>query len=141
MNGFTGSTLLMSSIRNLIVDHIFDFLKGCFQPSLFDFYWKSGDFYKILGSVMKWDTSEIDYPKYGNELFNYFTRTLNNLFKNFPIPFAESYAPLKSLCAFLIWSHIFNLVYLPLIFRFTCFTYQMSQEISYLYICHQSYLL
>ena len=70
MNGFTGYNLLVSSIINLIVDYIFNLLQGCFKPSFFELFWKFDDFCKILGSSMKRDTSETDYPKYGNELFN-----------------------------------------------------------------------
>ena len=33
---------------------------------------------KFMGFGMKWDTSEPNYPKAGNELFNYFTTNLNN---------------------------------------------------------------
>ena len=99
---------------------------NAFRQSFFDLCWKSGDFYKILGSGIKSDTSETDSPKYSNELFNYFITTLKILCKIFPILFAESYTPLHSLCAFLIWSRMFNIAYLALIFGFTCFTYQMS---------------
>ena len=67
MHGFNGSILLVSYIINLVVDYIFNFLQGFFQLSLFDLCCKSGDFCKILCSGMKWDTSETDYLKYGNE--------------------------------------------------------------------------
>ena len=126
MHGFTGYNLLMSSIEDLIVYYIFNFLKGCFRPILFDLCWKYGDFCKIMGSDMKWDTAETDHPKDGNELFNYFTTTLNTSCKMFPILFSDRYTSLQSLCDFLIWSRMFNIAYLALIFGFTCFTYQMS---------------
>ena len=58
---------------------------------------------------MKWDTSELNSLKEGNELFNDFTTTLNKLCKPLNILFADSSATLHSLCAFLIWSHIINL--------------------------------
>ena len=117
---------LLPSVIDLIVDYIFNLLKCCFQPSLFGLFCKYGGLCKILGSVMKWDTSETYYPKDGNELFNYFTTTLKTSCKIFPILFAGSYSPLKSLCAFLIFPSISNLASLVLIFVFTCFPYQMS---------------
>ena len=68
----------------------------------------------FLGFGMKYDTSEPNYPKVGNELFNSFTTALNNLFKPLTILFTDSLAPFHSICACLIQSLIFNLAYLAL---------------------------
>ena len=58
----------------------------------------------------------------------------------FPILLAESSAPLHSLCAFLIWLRIFNLAYLALIFRFTCFPYKIpSGEFIFIYLSSELY--
>ena len=43
---------------------------------------------KLLGSRMKCDTSEPDYPNTGNELFNKFQMTLKNLCNSFLILFS-----------------------------------------------------
>ena len=64
---------------------------------------------EILGYVMKFDTSDPDSTKVGNELFNSFTTAFNTLCGNFPILFAEISAPFHSLCASIIRSLIFNL--------------------------------
>ena len=69
MNGLTGYTLLLYSIRNIIVE-FFLFPSRLLSVKAFDFCWKSGDFCIILGYGMKWDTSETDYLKDGNEFFN-----------------------------------------------------------------------
>ena len=45
-----------------------------------------------------------------------------------PILLTESYATFHSLCAFLIWSHIFNLEHITLIFGCRCFLYQMPSR-------------
>ena len=63
---------------------------------------------KFLGSGMKCDTSEPDYPKVGNSFFSPFTTSLKTLFKKIPIIFAEIYAPFHSFCDCLIYSRIFN---------------------------------
>ena len=71
---------------------------------------------QFLGSRIKWDTSDPDSPKAGNEFFNYFKTTLKTLCKPLPILFADISAPLHPICAFLIWSHILNMKSLALIF-------------------------
>ena len=53
---------------------------------------------KFLGSGMKCDTFDPDFPKVGNELFYLFTKVLETLCKPFPILFAESSAPLHLPC-------------------------------------------
>ena len=36
---------------------------------------------------MKWDTYDPNYPKLGNELFNYFTKILKEILQTFTHPF------------------------------------------------------
>ena len=79
----------------------------------------------FLGYGMKCDIYEPDSTKLGNALFNSFETALNILCKTFPILFSESYNPLHSLCACLVWSRIFSLVYLALTFGCTWFPSQM----------------
>ena len=86
---------------------------------------------KFLGSGMKWDTSETDSTKSGNEFFNYFKTILKTFCKPLPILFAESSAPFHSLCVCLMWSHLFNLASLAWIFG--C-TYLPSQMYSRAYV-------
>ena len=69
---------------------------------------------KSLGSGMKSETYEPDYPKVGNELFSLFAVVLNNLCKHLPILFAESYDTFYSFFVCLICSLIFNLSSLAL---------------------------
>ena len=64
---------------------------------------------RLLGSGLKWNTSETEYPKVDNELFNSFTTALNTLCKTFHILLADSYAPFHSFYDCLIRSRIFNL--------------------------------
>ena len=64
---------------------------------------------KFLGSIMKCDTYETDYPKVFNTSFSFFTTALKNLFKHFPILFAESSAPFRSFWICLIRPRTFNL--------------------------------
>ena len=122
MHGVTGNPLFGSSIRKvrLLIRFSIAFNVDCsevFLTSIISLVTSA----KFLGSGMKRDTSDTDSPKDGNEFFNYFTKTLNNLCKTFSIIFAESSTPFRSLCDFLIWSRILNLVFLALIFRCTCF--------------------
>ena len=65
---------------------------------------------------MKCDTYDPYSPKVGNALFSLFTTALNTFFKRLPILFADSYAPFHLCFVCLIWSHIFNLSSLALIF-------------------------
>ena len=71
---------------------------------------------KFLGFGINWDTSEPDSPKLGNEFFNCFTTALNTFCKTLTISFSESSAPFHSFCYCLIWSNIFNITSLALIF-------------------------
>ena len=75
---------------------------------------------------MKCDTSDPDYPKVVNVLFNSFTTYLNTLFKPLRILFDDSSDTFHSLFVCLIWSSIFSLAYLALIYGCTCISYQMS---------------
>ena len=72
---------------------------------------------KFLGSGIKCDTSDPDSPKAGNELFNYFTMTLNTLCKHLLILISDSSSFFNSLYAFLIWSRILNMVFCVLMSR------------------------
>ena len=48
---------------------------------------------KLLGSGMKCDTSEPDYPKLVNAFFSSFTTALKNLCSLFPIIFSKIFDP------------------------------------------------
>ena len=74
---------------------------------------------KFLGYGINCDTSEPDYTKADNDLFNSFTAALNNLCKPFPIIFADIYSPLHSLWFCLIMSCVFSLASLALIYGCT----------------------
>ena len=62
---------------------------------------------EFLGSGMKCDTSEPDYPNVGNALFNSFTTALKYFCKPLSILFSEISYLFHSLCVCLIRSHLF----------------------------------
>ena len=66
---------------------------------------------KLLGCIMKYDTSENDYPVVGNVLFSLFTKSLKSLWKSLLILFAESSSTFHSFYVCLIRSRILNLTY------------------------------
>ena len=96
---------------------------------------------KLLGSGMKWSTSEHDSPKEGNERFNYFKTTLRKFCKPLPILFDDISAPFHSPCTCLIWSRILNLTILHEYLDARSFHPQFPQERPYLYISNQTYHL
>ena len=124
---FTGSPFIGSFIRKVwLLIRFLIFFKVAFSQ---DFLTSSGNLVtseKLLGYDMKWETSEINYYKDGNELFISFTTFLKTLCEPLPILFSGISSPFYSLCAFLIWSHILNIGSVTLIFGCTCFPYWMS---------------
>ena len=81
---------------------------------------------KFLGSRMKYDNSETDYTKVGNEFFNSFILELKKLCKHLPIIFAQSSTTFHSFYNSLIRSRILNLEYLTLMYGCAWFPPQMS---------------
>ena len=116
MHGFTGSPFYRSSIRKfwLLIKFFISF-KVSFNQA---FLTSSGNLVtseKFLGSGIKCDTYEPDYPKVGYALFGSFTTDLNTLCEPFSVLFADISDPFYSFCVCLIRSRIFNLAYLALI--------------------------
>ena len=84
---------------------------------------------EFLDSGIKCDTYEPDPPIEFNYLFNSFITALKQLCGPFPIFIVEMSANFHSFCAFLIWSRIFNLEYLTLIFGCMWYQYFMSSRV------------
>ena len=99
------------------------------------------NFTKFLGSGMKCDTYDPDSTKAGNEIFHYFTTTLNTLCKPFPILFFDISAIFTHFAissfghVFSIW-HILHSYLYAHVFRPEC-----TQECFYFCISHHSCLL
>ena len=73
-----------------IFDQVFHLLQGFFKPILLTSTVNLVNFEKLLGSGIKWNTSDTDSSKAYNEFFNYFTTKLKTLCKTLPIIFDES---------------------------------------------------
>ena len=110
MHGVTDYPLSGFSIINiqLLIIFLISF-KVAFNQTFLTYTGNMVTSVKLLGSEMKCDTSDPDYPDLGNELFNSFITALNNLCRTFTILFDDSSNHFHSLLVFLIWSRIFNI--------------------------------
>ena len=75
------------------------------------FFTSSGNLvtsYKFLGSGMKWYTSDPNSPGELNELFIYFTKTLNTLCEHFPILFMIALLP-STHFVISLFGHLFSI--------------------------------
>ena len=121
--GVTVYPLCGSSIKKVwLLINFLMYFKVAFNQ---DFLTSAGNlviFVQLLGSGMKCDTSDPNYIKVGNEIFDSFKTSLKTLYKHFPIILTEISVPFRPLCVFLIRSRIFNLVSLALMSGYTCLT-------------------
>ena len=81
---------------------------------------------KLLGSVIKCDTSEPDSHQVGNAFFDFFTTAFKNLCKPFPIIFSGISDPFHSIFECIVMSRVFNLASLVLIYGCALFPSQIS---------------
>ena len=107
MHGVTGSTSFLSSIRKVwLFIRLFISSRVAFGQGFLMFYDNFDTSAKFLGSGMKWETSEPDYPKGVNSRKIYFTTLLNTLCKPFPMLHVSFNALFHSDCLCLIRSRI-----------------------------------
>ena len=71
-------------IKVLLLIRFLIYLKASFDQAFLAFAGNMVTSENFMGSGMKCDTSNPDYPKLCNELFNYFTASLKTLFKTSP---------------------------------------------------------
>ena len=94
MHGFTWSTFPVSSIRKvLLLIQFLIYFEVYFSQA---FLTSTGNMVtpeKFLGPGMKWETSDPDYPKSRNELFDSFKTTLKTLCRTFPNLFDDNSSP------------------------------------------------
>ena len=107
MHGVTVSPSFWSSTRKVWLLIIFFIsLRVAFIQGFLMFFENFFNLEKFLGSGMKWEISETDYPKAVNSYEISFTTVLNILCKLFPMLCVSFNAPFHSDCIFLIWSRI-----------------------------------
>ena len=107
MHVVTGSPSFWSSIRKVWLLIIF-FISSrvAFSQSFLIFSDNFVTSAKFLGSGIKWETSEPDYPKGVNSCKISFTPVLNTLCKPFPMLNVSCNAPFRCNCLCLTWSRI-----------------------------------
>ena len=86
----------------MIVDLVFISFKVAFKQVFLTSAGNMVTSEKVLGTVMKCDTSDPDYPKVGNVLIYSSTTALMTLCKTLTRIFAKIYAPLHLFCICLI---------------------------------------
>ena len=119
MHGVTNFLLFGSFIINVLSLIIFYFLSKFLSTKPFEVADNLVTYAKFLGSGMKCDTSNPDYPKVGNGFLNLITTVFNTLFKPLSILLSDILDPFYSFFVCLIRSRIFNLVSLALMFGCT----------------------
>ena len=110
-------SLVIPSLGHIKVWLLIKFLisfKVAYSQACLKYYGSLVTSAKFLGSGMKCDTSDPDYPKVNNELFHSFTTSLKTLCKPLHMLFAGISDPFHSLCVFLILPRIFILASIAL---------------------------